>query len=90
MQMNNSRRDFLKKSALSSAVLAASGSASAAVAGEMGKRTTKIPSASHFGAFYAHVRDEKIVDITSQLDSNANPTVIVKGLAHRNSSKKRW
>jgi trimethylamine-N-oxide reductase (cytochrome c) len=55
----------------------------------MASRTQKIPSASHFGAFYAHVRDGKIVDISSQLDSDANPTVIVKGLADRNSSNSR-
>ncbi len=43
----------------------------------------KIPHASHFGPFHAHVRDGKIVDITPQLDSDANPTIMVKGLADR-------
>ena len=87
--MNNSRRDFLKKGAVGTAVIASSGTVSGALAGEMANRTVKIPSASHFGAFHAHVRDGKIVDITSQLDSDANPTVIVKGLADRNSSNSR-
>jgi trimethylamine-N-oxide reductase (cytochrome c) len=87
--MNNSRRDFLKKGALGTTAVALSGSMSSVTAGILESKTVKIPSASHFGAFYAHVRDDKIVDITSQLDSDANPTVIVKGLADRNSSNSR-
>ena len=87
--MNNSRRDFLKKGALGTTAVALSGSMSTITAGILESKTVKIPSASHFGAFYAHVRDDKIVDITSQLDSDANPTVIVKGLADRNSSNSR-
>ncbi len=88
--MNNSRRDFLKKGAIGTAAVAASGGLSGATAANiMESRTKKIPSASHFGAFYAHVRDDKIVDITSQLDSDANPTIIVKGLADRNTSNSR-
>lgn len=88
--MDTSRRDFLRKGVAGSAALAVSGGlSSAAAANIMESRTIKIPSASHFGAFYAHVRDGKIVDITSQLDSDANPTVIVKGLADRNSSNSR-
>ena len=87
--MNNSRRDFLKKGALGTTAVALSGSMSSVTAGIIESKTVKIPSASHFGAFYAHVRDDKIVDITSQLDSDANPTVIVKGLADRNSSNSR-
>ncbi len=87
--MNNSRRDFLKVGVVSSVALAGSGTLSGALAKEFEKRTKKIPSASHFGAFYAHIRDNKIVDITSQLDSDANPTVMVKALADRNSSDSR-
>ncbi len=81
--MNNSRRDFLKKGAIGTAAVAASGTVSGAVAKEFANRTKKIPHASHFGPFHAHVRDGKVVDITPQLDSDANPTVMVKGLADR-------
>ncbi|RBQ31877.1 biotin sulfoxide reductase [Arcobacter sp. FW59] len=87
--MSNSRRDFLKISAASAAVLAGSGTVSGAFAKEFSRRTVKIPSASHYGAFYAHVMDGEIVDITSQLDSDANPTVLVKALADRNSTDSR-
>ncbi|RXI47068.1 biotin sulfoxide reductase [Malaciobacter mytili] len=87
--MNNSRRDFLKVGAVASAAVVGSGSVSGVLAKEFATRTKKIPSASHFGAFYAHVRDGKIVDISSQLDSDANPTVMVKSLADRNSSNSR-
>jgi len=81
--MNNSRRDFLKKGAMGTAAVAASSTLSGAVANEFAARTQKIPHASHFGPFHAHVRDGKIVDITPQLDSDANPTVMVQGLADR-------
>lgn len=88
--MEISRRNFLKKGALGTAALAASGGISGVAAQNiMESRVKKIPSASHFGAFYAHVRGDKIIDITSQLDSDANPTIIVKGLADRNSSNSR-
>lgn len=87
--MNNSRRSFLKVGAVASAAIAGSTTVPGAFAKEFASRTTKIPSASHFGAFYAHVRDGKIVDISSQLDSDANPTVMVKSLADRNSSNSR-
>ncbi len=87
--MNNSRRDFFKVAVATSATLAGSGTVTSVVAKEFASRTKKIPSASHFGAFYAHVRDEKIVDITSQHDSDSNPTVMVKSLADRNSSNSR-
>ncbi|KAB7886509.1 molybdopterin-dependent oxidoreductase [Poseidonibacter ostreae] len=87
--MKIERRNFLKKGAIGTAVIAASTTISGAAANIMESRTKKIPSASHFGPFYAHVRDDKIIDITSQLDSDANPTVIVKGLADRNTSNSR-
>lgn len=88
--MDSSRRDFLRKGVAGSAALTVSGAlSSVGAANILESRTVKIPSASHFGAFYAHVRDGKIVDISSQLDSDANPTVIVKGLADRNSSNSR-
>lgn len=81
--MNNSRRDFLKVGAAASAAVAASGTMTGAFAKEFAARTEKIPHASHYGPFHAHVRDGKIVDITPQLDSDANPTAMVKGLADR-------
>ncbi|MFT7004940.1 MAG: trimethylamine-N-oxide reductase (cytochrome c) [Sulfurimonas sp.] len=88
--MDTTRRDFLRKSVAGSAVLAVSGGLSPlAAANILESRTVKIPSASHFGAFYAHVRDDKIVDISSQHDSDVNPTAIVKGLSDRNSSNSR-
>ncbi|GKT31725.1 molybdopterin-dependent oxidoreductase, partial [Aduncisulcus paluster] len=87
--MNNSRRDFLKKGAIGTAAVAASGSVSGMVAKEFASRTEKIPHASHYGPFHAHVRDGRIVDITSQLDSDANPTVMVKGLADRVTTSSR-
>jgi len=87
--MDNSRRDFLKKGAIGTAAVAASGSISGVLAKEFAARTTKIPSASHYGAFYAHVREGKIVDITSQTDSDENPTVMVKSLADRNTTNSR-
>ncbi len=87
--METSRRDFLKKGMLGTAVVVSSGSLSSITAEVLQSRTEKIPSASHFGAFYAHVRDNKIVDITSQLDSDANPLPLVKALADRNSTNSR-
>lgn len=87
--MNTSRRGFLKGSAVGAAALVSSGGVTGAFAKEFAARTEKIPSASHFGAFYAHVMEGKIVDITSQHDSDANPTVMVKSLADRNSSNSR-
>lgn len=87
--MEISRRNFLKKGALGTAVVAASGSISGAVAKEFAARTYKIPSASSFGPFYGHIKDGKLVDITSQLDSDANPTVMVKGLIDRALSDSR-
>lgn len=87
--MNNSRRDFLKKGAIGTAAAAVSGTLSGAVAKEFAARTEKIPHASHFGPFHAHVRDGKIVNITPQLDSDANPTVMVQGLADRVTTNSR-
>ncbi len=86
--MNNSRRDFLKKGAIGGAVVAASGGASGAFAKVLQSKTTKIPSASHFGAFYAEVRDNKMVGITPQ-DSDKNPTLLTKGLIDRETTNSR-
>nr|MBS9782400.1 molybdopterin-dependent oxidoreductase [Arcobacter sp.] len=86
--MDKKRRNFLKVGAASSAVIASSGTVTGAFAKEFAARTEKIPSASHFGPFYAHVRDGKIVDITSQ-DSDVNPTTLVKALTDRNTTNSR-
>ena len=61
--MNNSRRNFLKKGALGTTAVALSGGMTGIAASVFESKTIKIPSASHFGAFYAHVRNNKIVDI---------------------------
>ena len=87
--MNNSRRDFLKKGAVAGAVVAASGGMTGIAAKELASRTKKIPHASHFGPFFAHVRDGKLVDVTSQLDSDANPTLLVKGVIDRVTTNSR-
>lgn len=58
--MQNSRRDFLKKGALGTAALMANGSLSSISAKELLNRTELIPHASHFGPFYAHVREGQI------------------------------
>ena len=87
--MNNSRRDFLKKGAVAGAVVAASGGMTGVAAKELASRTKKIPHASHFGPFFAHVRDGKLVDVTSQLDSDANPTLLIKGVIDRVTTNSR-
>ncbi len=81
--MNNSRRGFLKSSVVGAAAVIGSGTMSGAMAKEFAVRTVKIPHASHFGPFFAHVREGKIVDITPQLDSDANPTAMMKGITDR-------
>ena len=88
--MDTSRRDFLKKGAAGSAALALSGGLSPITAANiLESKTLKIPNASHFGAFYAHVRDGVIVDITAQGDSDANPTIMTKALADRTTHDSR-
>lgn len=62
--MNNSRRNFLKKGAFGTTAAFALSATNGLAANILESRTVKIPSASHFGAFYAHVRDNKIVDIS--------------------------
>ncbi|WP_294961325.1 molybdopterin-dependent oxidoreductase [Sulfurimonas sp.] len=81
--MDTSRRGFLKTSAVGAAAVIGSGTMSGAMAKEFAVRTVKIPHASHFGPFFAHVREGKIVDITPQLDSDANPTAMMKGITDR-------
>lgn len=54
--MSITRRRFLQGSATAAAVL----STSAMSASELFSPVKKIPSASHFGAFYAYVKDVKL------------------------------
>ncbi len=61
--MSISRRKFLKGSLASSAAAVAVGS-NVANAAELFLEIKKIPHASHYGAFYAHVQDGKIVDVS--------------------------
>lgn len=81
-----SRRGFLK------------GTATAAGAGLMGgglladnltlDKIEKIPHATHFGPFYGVVRDGVLEDIIPQ-SSDANPSVLVRGIVDRTYSNTR-
>jgi len=86
--MNNSRRDFLKKGAVGTAVAAASGGTTGALAKVFQAKTKKIATASHVGAIIAEVRDNKIVGIESQ-NTDKNPNIMVKALAPRETSNSR-
>ncbi|NLC27975.1 MAG: molybdopterin-dependent oxidoreductase [Campylobacteraceae bacterium] len=84
--MSLSRRGFLKTSLLGSAAAATATSALSAT--ELFSPVEKIPHASHFGAFYAHVQDGKIIDISPQ-ESDKNPGSLTKALMDRNYSNTR-
>lgn len=81
--MSISRRKFLQGS---SAAVAALG-VNSANAGELFSKVIKIPTASHFGAFYAHVQDGKIIDITPQ-EPDGRPGMM-KAWIDRNYSDSR-
>ncbi len=81
--MSISRRKFLQGSAAATAVLGVN----SASAGELFSEVKKIPTASHFGAFFAHVKDGKIVDITAQ-EPDGRPGMM-KAWADRNYSDSR-
>lgn len=84
--MSISRRGFLKASLAGSAAAVAVGANvvnAAELTGEV-----KIPHASHYGAFYAHVQNGKIVDITPQ-ESDKNPTSLVKAFVDSNFAPSR-
>jgi len=81
--MSISRRKFLQGSAAATAVL----STSTIGATELFSPVKKIPSASHFGAFYAYVQDGKIIDIKPQ-GKDSRPGMM-KALVDRNYSNSR-
>jgi trimethylamine-N-oxide reductase (cytochrome c) len=70
-KMSTTRRSFLKGTVMGS-VAAMTATSTAAKATELFSPIQKIPHAKHFGAFYAHVQDGKIIDITPQ-ESDRRP-----------------
>ena len=84
--MKLSRRGFLKGTAATASVVGAS----ALNANPLGSLdiTKKIPHATHFGAFYAKVKDGKVYDLEPQ-ESDAGPTVLTKALIDRVYSPSR-
>lgn len=85
--MSISKRGFLKASLAGSAAAVAVG-ANVVNAAELTGEVKKIPHASHYGAFYAHVQNGKIVDITPQ-ESDKNPTSLVKAFVDSNFAPSR-
>ncbi|MCF6172430.1 MAG: molybdopterin-dependent oxidoreductase [Campylobacteraceae bacterium] len=81
--MSISRRRFLQGSVAATAVL----STNTMSASELFSPIKKIPSASHFGAFYAYVQDGKIKDIVPQ-GKDSRPGMM-KALVDRNYSNSR-
>ncbi|MBN2965355.1 molybdopterin-dependent oxidoreductase, partial [Sulfurospirillum sp. T05] len=82
--MSLSRRGFIKTTLLGSAAAATT----TASATELFSPVKKVPHASHFGAFYAHVQDGKIIDIVPH-ESDHNPGALTKALLDRNYSNTR-
>lgn len=84
--MKITRRSFLKGSTAAAGVVGAS----ALNANPLGSLDIekKIPHATHFGAFYAKVRDGKVYDLIPQ-ESDKAPTVLTKGLIDRVYSQSR-
>ncbi len=82
-----SRRTFLKGS-LAGGAAGVSLSSSAASATELFSPIKKVPTASHFGAFYAHVQDGKIVDISAQ-KSDEHEIAFTKAWIDRNYASDR-
>ena len=83
--MSISRRKFLQGSTAAAVVLG-SGSLNAT---ELFSPVKKIPHASHFGPFYAYVRDGKIIDIEPQKGLDKRPTGMIKALIDRTYSNTR-
>ncbi|MFA6756207.1 MAG: molybdopterin-dependent oxidoreductase [Sulfurospirillaceae bacterium] len=84
--MSLSRRGFIKTSILGSAAAATATSPLSAT--ELFSKVEKIPHAGHFGAFYAHVQDGKMIDITPH-ESDKNPGSFTKALMDRTYSNTR-
>lgn len=85
--MSLTRRKFLKGSVAGSVATFAVGTNTAS-ATELFSPVKKVPHASHFGAFYAHVQDGKIVDISPH-ESDKRPGAFTKALVDRNYSDSR-
>ena len=81
--MSISRRKFLQGSTVAAGAL----SMSTLSANELFSPIEKIPSASHFGAFYAYVQDGKIINLESQ-EKDGRPGMM-KSLVDRNYSNSR-
>jgi len=82
--MTTSRRRFLQGSGVAATAIMSTSFASAT---QLFSTVKKIPSASHFGAFYAYVQDGKIIDIEPQ-GKDSRPTMM-KSLVDRNYSNSR-
>lgn len=81
--MSITRRKFLQGSVATTALL----STNVTNATELFSEVKKIPSASYFGAFYALVQDNKILDIIPQ-EADSRPGMM-KALVDRNYSNSR-
>ncbi len=81
--MSISRRKFLQGSVAATVALGAT----SAGATQLFSPIKKIPTGSHFGAFYAYVQDGKIIDIEPQ-GKDSRPAMI-KAWIDRNYSKTR-
>lgn len=81
--MNITRRSFLQRGIATTALL----SANVTNATELFSEVKKIPSASHYGAFYALVQDNKILDIVPQ-EADHSPGML-KALMDQNYSNSR-
>jgi len=82
--MTTSRRRFLQGSGVAATAIM---STSVAGATQLFSPVKKIPSASHFGAFYAYVQDGKIIDIEAQ-EKDRRPAMM-KALVDRNYAQSR-
>ena len=85
--MSLSRRSFLKGGLVGSAAAVAV-SSNVASAEELLADVKKIPHASHYGAFYAHVQNGKIIDVSPQ-ESDKRPTSLVRAFVDRNYAPSR-
>ena len=88
--MSISRRSFLKGAAAAAAATTASAVPTGPIVeGSAFYAEKKIPHATHFGAFYAHVNSEgRIYKLTPQ-ESDLNPSVITDAIIDRTYSNTR-
>ncbi|NCB82477.1 MAG: twin-arginine translocation signal domain-containing protein [Bacilli bacterium] len=85
--MSLSRRNFLKGGLAGSVAAVAVGS-NVANAEEMFADIKKIPHASHYGAFYAHVQNGKIIDVSPQ-ESDKRHSSLIRAFVDRNYASSR-